>query len=293
MALALLAWGAPPVTAQEIGILQSMQADAFTEAVTAFKVGLARDFPGATFVDLGVVAPGWHGRLAKFHGEALLAVGSHALQTLLAAGEARPIAFTMVLNPRLPAGRRVAGAAMEAAIDEEVALVHRVLPALTRMAGLVFQGAPPAWDAAAGASAQRAGLTWRPITVATVDALPEAIHRAAPFDLLLLPPDEALLTPRAFRVLVSLARREAFGILAPSPPFVRAGAAAAVEVSWAESGVLAAIQMGHLLRGAPPEPTILYPKPTRLWLHQERAHDLHWLPQPGSPSPLLYLWEER
>jgi len=291
--VAILVLLAMPASGQEIGILRSMRADAFEEAVTAFKTGLIRDFPNATFTDLGVVVPGWQRHLAHFHGAAVLAVGSNALDSLLSLGDDRPIGFTMVLHPRLPAGRRVAGAAMEAAIGEEVALLHRVLPALTRMAGLVLRGAPHDWAEQAAGAARSAGLTWRSLAVETIDALPDVVHRATPLDLLLLPPEPALLTPRAFRVLVRLARREAFGLAAPSTSFVRAGAAAAVEVSWGESGRLAATQMAHLLRGERPVPAILYPRPTRLWLHQQRVHDLRWAPQPSPRNPLIHLWEGR
>jgi len=292
-AVATLFLASPPATGQEIGILRSMQAAAFDEAVTAFKTRLARDHPEATFTDLGTVVHGWQHRLARFHGAAFLAVGSNALDSLLTVGDDRPIGFTMVLAPRPPAGRRVAGAAMETAIDEEVALIHRALPTLTRMGGLALRGEPRDWAMRAARAARSAGLTWRSVSAETIDALPEVVHRATPLDLLLLPPEPALLSPRAFRVLVRLARREAFGLVAPSPPFVRAGAAAAVEVSWAESGRLAATQMVRLLRGERPVPAILHPPPTRLWLHQQRVHDLRWVPQPGPRSPLIHLWEGR
>jgi len=292
-AVAILFLIAAPATSQEIGILQSMRADAFDEAVTAFKAGLLQDFPNATFTDLGAVVPGWQRHLARFHGTAFLAVGSNALDGLLTVGDDRPIGFTMVLHPRLPAGRRVAGAAMEATVDKEVALIHRCLPSLSRMAGLVLRGEPRDWATQAARAARNAGLTWRSVTVETIDDLPDAVHRATPLDLLLLPPEPELLTPRAFRVLVRLARREAFGLAAPSTPFVRAGAAAAVEVSWAESGRLAAIQMARLLHDEMPTPAVLHPKPARLWLHQQRVHDLRWAPQPGPRSPLIHLWEGR
>jgi len=291
--VAILFLAVAPAAGQEIGILRSMQADAFEEAVTAFKAGLLRDFPDATFTDLGVVVPGWQRHLSHFHGAAFLAVGSNALASLLNIGDDRPIGFTMVLHPRLPTGRRVAGGAMVAAIGEEVALIHLCLPEITRMAGLVLLGEPHDWAMRAAGAARSAGLNWRSVKVETIDALPRAVHQATPFDLLLLPPEPALLTPRAFRVLVRLARREAFGLAAPSTPFVRAGAAAAVEVSWAESGRLAATQMVHLLRNERPVAAILHPRPTRLWLHQQRLHDLRWAPQPGPRSPLIHLWEGR
>jgi len=293
IAVAVMLLAAPSAAGQEIGILRSMQASAFDEAVTAFKGGLARDFPDATFTDLGVVVPGWQRQLARFHGGAFLAVGSNALDSLLSLGDDRPIGFTMVLAPRPPAGKRVAGAAMEPAIAEEVALIHRALPSLNRMAGLVLRDAPHDWAEAAARASRAAGLTWRSVAVETIDALPDALHRAAPFDVLLLPPEPELLTPRAFRVLVRLARRESFGLAAPSPPFVRGGAAAAVEVSWAESGRLAATQMARLLRHKPPAAPVLYPRPTRLWLHQQRLRDLRWAPEPGPRSPLIHLWEGR
>ncbi|RMF87282.1 MAG: hypothetical protein D6739_01930, partial [Nitrospirae bacterium] len=74
------------------------------------------------------------------------------------------------------------------------------------------------------------------------------------------------------------------------PPFVRAGAAAAVEVRWADSGRLAAHQMVRLLRGERPRPAVLHPPPVRLWLHRERVHDLRWRPR---LSPRVRLWEGR
>ncbi len=292
-AIALLFLLVAPAAAQEIGILRSMQAEAFGEAVTAFKAGLLQEFPDATFTDLGVVVPGWKRRVARFHGAAVLAVGSLALDSLLAVEDDRPIGFTMVLHPHLPAGRRVAGAAMEAAIDKEVALIHRALPEIKRMAGLLLRGEPHDWATQAAGAARGMGLTWKSVNAESIDALPEVVHRAAPLDLLLLPPAPALLSPRAFRVLVRLAHREAFGLAAPSTPFVRAGAAAAVEVSWPESGRLAATQMAHLLRRERPVATVLHPHPTRLWLHQQRLHDLRWAPQPGPRSPLIHLWEGR
>lgn len=293
IAIAILLLAVAPAVAQEIGILRSMRADAFEEAVTAFKTGLLQAFPDATFTDLGVVVPGWRRQLARFHGAAVLAVGSLALDSLLTEGGDRPIGFTMVLRPRPPVGKRVAGAAMEAAIDEEVALIHRVLPAISRMAGLILRGEPHDWATQAARAVRDRGLTWQLVNAESIDALPDVVHRAAPFDLLLLPPEPDLLTPRAFRVLVRLARREAFGLAAPSTPFVRAGAAAAVEVSWAESGRLAATQMAHLLRNERPAAAVLHPRPVRLWLHQQRLHDLRWAPQPGPRSPLIHLWEGR
>ncbi len=282
-----------PAGSQEIGILRSMQADAFAEAVTAFKATLSREFPEATYTDLGVVVPGWQRRIRRFQGEAFLAVGSRALEGLLNRRDERPVGFTMVLHPCLPADRRTAGAAMEASAEDEVALIHRSLPELRRAVGLVFKGAPCGWGGRTASAARGAGLTWRVLAVDTIDELPKAVHQAAPFDLLFLPPEPALLTPRAFRVLVRLARREAFGLVAPSPPFVRAGAAAAVEVSWAESGRLAAVQMARLLHGEQPSHAVLHPRPLRLWIHRQRAHDLRWVPQSGTGSPQIHLWEDR
>ncbi|RMF86587.1 MAG: hypothetical protein D6739_02940 [Nitrospirae bacterium] len=169
--LVFLVAPAVPGRAQQVGVLRSMRAPAFDTAVAAFRTELQRTHPKASLVELGLVEPGWRERVEAFRGPALLAVGSVALEALLDAGEGRPIGFTMVLGPRPPAGRPVAGAAMEPSAAAEIELIHTVLPDLDRLAGLAWRR-PSAWQQEAAESCRRLGLSWRAATVASVEEMP-------------------------------------------------------------------------------------------------------------------------
>jgi len=288
--------------AQQIGILLSSKKPAYDEAVVGFRTALQERYADATFVNLGVVGDReWRGALQHFSGACLLAVGSHALTTLVAANPPQPIAFTMVLDPmdggllgdESPVSNRAAGAALNLSVKTELEVLHRVLPEMQQIGGLTLQGRCIAWERLGQETARGLGMAWRPIHPARLQEIPQAIAAAGPIAALFPAPDPDLLVPRAFRILSRLAQREQFGLVTPSAQFVRAGALMGMEAEWTEVGRLAAQQAARLLAGNRRiEPMVVYPPVAHVWVNRQRARDLRLLGD-LQPYPELELWEGR
>lgn len=293
---------AQSAAAQQIGILLSAHKPSYEEAVTGFRTALREHYPEATFVTLGEVgAKGWREALEHFRGACLLAVGSHALTTLIAADPPQPVAFTMVLDP-LDGGllgegsamaQHAAGAALNPSVESQLRLLHRVLPEVKQVGGLTLQGRFLEWQQLGQQTARDLGMVWRPIHPVRLQEIPQALAAAGPVEVLIPAPDPDLLVPRAFRILSRLAQREQFGLVTPSAQFVRAGALMGMEASWTEVGRLAAQQAVALLAGERRiSPRVVYPQVAHLWVNRQRAHDLRLLAD-LQPHPQLQLWEGR
>jgi ABC-type uncharacterized transport system substrate-binding protein len=296
-ALVLVARSAP---AQQVGILLSAQRPAYDEAVLGFRTALQERHPDATFSALGAVGDrGWQVAVARFSGECLLAVGSRALTTLVAADPPQPIAFAMVLNPMddglwadgSSVGRRTAGAALNLSVATQLRALHQILPAVKTIGGVTLQGRYTAWEQLGRQAARGLGMVWLPIHPTRLQEIPEALAAVGPIAALIPAPDPDLLVPRAFRILSRLARRGQFGLVTPSAQFVRAGALLGMEASWTEVGRLAAQQAARLLAGERDiSPPVVYPQVAHVWVNRQRARDLRLL---GAlrPYPQLELWE--
>jgi len=288
--------------AQQIGILLSSKKPAYDEAVVGFRTALQERYADATFVNLGVVGDrGWRGALQHFSGACLLAVGSHALTTLVAANPPQPIAFTMVLDPAdgglLSDGSQVrdraAGAALNLSVETQLQVLHKVLPTVQQIGGLTLTGRYAAWEHLGQQTAQSLGMVWRPIHPTRLQEIPQVLSAARPLAALIPAPDPDLLVPRAFRILSRLAQREQFGLVTPSAQFVRAGALLGMEASWTEVGRLAALQAARLLAGERHiTPMVVYPPVAHVWVNRERARDLRLLGDLRA-YPRLELWEGR
>jgi len=299
---AVLLLAAQSAAAQQIGVLLSSQKPAYEEAVAGFRTALLERYPDATFVTLGTVGDrGWREALEHFPGACLLAVGSHALTTLVAADPPQPVAFTMVLDPvdggLLAEGSRLrdraAGAALNLSVKTQLQVLHQVLPAVQQIGGLTLPGRYAAWEHLGQQTALSLGMVWRPIHPARLQEIPQVLAAARPIAALIPAPDPDLLVPRAFRILSRLAQREQFGLVTLSAQFVRAGALMGTEASWTEVGRLAAQQAARLLAGERRiTPMVVYPQVAHVWVNRERARDLRLLGD-LQPYPQLELWEGR
>jgi len=238
---ALPAWAAKVLVVEQAGV------EAYTQAVE----GLAQRFGERMYTWAG--EPGRATRaslLRTVRREApslVVAVGKWAAVMVRDGDLHLPALYAMVLDPAADHLNRppfVGGITLSPSQEDQLRGLHRVAPAVRRVAAVVAAGQGERW--AAGAL-PHAGAGIDVATVAlSVAALPKVCDEvlAAGSDAVWLPVEGGLLSPAAFDYLRRCALDHRLPLLVPTAALVARGALLAVYSDYFESGLLAG-EMAH------------------------------------------------
>jgi putative ABC transport system substrate-binding protein len=238
--------------------------------------GVSAVLPAGTFrvVDAGdkTFEHDLSGALENNESRVVIAVGSRALDAVLAQHAAVPVVSAMTLHPSdADSGIRRIG--LDIPLASQLAAMRALWPGRTR-AGIIHNPAQSRYPAGAlEAIARKEGFS---LVVVDCDGPAHLLKALSAFkgrvDFVLCPPDPDLYNAVTVKPLVMAALEQRVPLVGFSPAFVRAGAAAGVFPDYADLGRQSAEMALRLLRGDEHGPGIESPRKVLAAVNQRVAH---------------------
>ena len=236
-------------SAAEILVIKSASQAAYEQAIASLRASLAehtvtvRDLAG----DPGRVPAAIESARAS-QASVVVAVGPLAAEVARDAG--KPVVYLLVPDSAAAGihGDKVTGVRMGVAPARQLALIRKLLPSARRIAVIYDPARSQAVLAAARDAALRLGLTLVETRVESERAVPIAVRRLSG-DALWLIVDDTVVTRRSYPLILRASLSAHIPTVTFSQDLVRAGALAALEADFRDSGRKAATLTRRILEG--------------------------------------------
>lgn len=238
------------VSAAEVLVIKSAAQPAYDQAIASFRSSLSDHT--ITIDDLA----GDHSRIPAAterarRSSAALVVAVGPLAAEVARGAGKPVVSLLVPDSAAATlrGDKMTGVRMDVAPARQLALIRKLLPRARRIAVIYDPARSQAAISAAREAAGRLGLTLVETRVESERAVPVAVRRLQG-DALWLIVDDTVVTRRSYPLILRASLSARIPTVTFSQDLVRAGALAALEADFRDSGRKAATLARRILDGS-------------------------------------------
>jgi putative ABC transport system substrate-binding protein len=228
-----------PTQAQGIAVLKSHDIEPFNQALAGFVAACdtqltIHDLRGSDKRKDRILK-----QLMEAKPRLVLAIGALATQVVREAVRDVPVVFSMVPNPRQhgPGGENIAGISLDIPLETQFTTYKRLVPALHTLGTIYDPEKTGAMVSEARGVAEKLGLRLLSASATSPKAVPAALRSLlGKIDALWMVPDDTVVTPESFKLLLLEAFENNLPFLAVSDIFVEVGALASLSPDYADVG---------------------------------------------------------